>query len=364
MASKKTINSLYIHIPFCNKICNYCDFSKSLKLEKFIKPYLNSLIFELKSLKINHKLKTIYIGGGTPSCVDLEVLFIELQKYISNKTEFTIECNVLDINENLLKQYKKYCINRISLGIQSMNDIILKFLGREHTKNDVYEKIKLIKKYIKNINIDLIYGFNKLTNKILKEELVDYINLDVNHISTYSLEINKNTIFGINKLKPADTSFVRKQFDIIFKELKKHNFIRYEISNFSKFGFESNHNKTYWKDDFYYGIGLSAASYINSVRYKNTMNLNKYINKNYDRDKENISINDDKLYYLMLNLRLINEGINLLNYKNRFNEDLLDVKKDEIDKLIKRKLIKKCYDKLVVTYEGSMLLDIILRELF
>jgi len=358
---KKKINSLYIHIPFCSSICFYCDFPKILKIKKYEDKYIDALIKELGNLKINHKLKTIYIGGGTPSCILLDKLFIQLEKYIDKSTEFTIEANPLDINKKLLINYKKHHVNRLSLGVQSTNNKILKILGRKHTKNDVIKSINLAKKYIKNINIDLIYGFNELTNEILLSELKDYLKLNVNHISTYSLEIHKGTKFYNDHRKEED-DLIADQFKLIYKTLSK-KYHRYEISNFAKIGYESKHNLTYWNDDFYYGIGLGAASYINNYRYKNTLNIDEYLKGKFIKEKELVTIDDDKHYYLLLNLRK-ESGINLIDYQNRFNEDLLKVKSKEINKLINEKLLILSKKNLKYTFEGSMLLDIILRELF
>jgi len=359
--TKTKINSLYIHIPFCSSICFYCDFPKILKLKKYEEKYIDALLKELGNLNINHKLKTIYIGGGTPSCICLDKLFSKLKKYIDKSTEFTVEANPLDINKTLLINYKKNHVNRLSLGVQSTNDKILKVLGRRHTKKDVIKTVNLAKKYIKNINIDLIYGFKELTNKILSNEINDYLKLNVDHISTYSLEIHKGTKFYNDHRKEED-DLIADQFKLIYKSLsKKYN--RYEISNFSKSGYESKHNLTYWNDEQYYGIGLGAASYINNYRYKNTLNIDEYLKGITVKEKELITKNDDKHYYLLLNLRKTS-GINLLDYKKRFNEDLLKTKSNEINKLIKDKLLIKSNNFIKYTFKGSLLLDIILRELF
>ena len=359
----KKITSLYIHIPFCKNICYYCNFPKIILIKSLVKKYLKTLILELKSLKINHKLKTIYIGGGTPTCINLESLLKKLQPYLYYGTEFTIEGNIDDFNEKMLKKFLKYHVNRLSLGIQSTNNKILKILGRKHTKKKIFNKIKLIKKYFSNINIDLIYGFNELKNKILIEELQDYLSLNVNHISTYSLEINKGTIFFNQHKKESNDFFVRKQFDIIYQTFIKNNYIRYEISNFAKKKYQSKHNLNYWYNNEYYGIGLGAASYINNYRIKNTLNMNEYLKKNYIYEKEKITKNDMKKYFLMLNLRTY-KGVNLIIYQKKFNENLLIAKKNEINDLIINKLLIIKNNNLLTTYNGSMLLDIILRKLF
>ena len=357
------INSLYIHIPFCNSICPYCDFPKLLKSTPFVEKYLKILLEELASLKINHKLKTIYIGGGTPSAVPLKDLFVTLQKYISDETEFTVEVNPSDIRIDLLKEYKKYRVNRLSLGVQSTDDKILKILGRNHSKKDVFNKIKLVKKYIPNFNIDLIYGFKELTIKKLEDELTDYLKLKPKHISTYSLEIHEGTKFHNEHRAEFSDAKIRNQFDIIYKRLTKARYVRYETSNFALKNYESQHNQVYWRDLEYYGIGLGAASFINHYRIRNTRNMQNYLNKNFICEKEFISKEDDKKYYMMLNLRTIN-GIKREDYSKRFGRDIYQEKKAIIDSLIVRKLLILNKKYLITTYEGSMLLDIILRELF
>ncbi|MCQ2794115.1 MAG: radical SAM family heme chaperone HemW [Bacilli bacterium] len=362
ITTKPAIKALYLHIPFCHALCPYCDFPKLLLIKRYVKEYLPALIKELKSLKINHPLKTIYIGGGTPTSINLLPLLKALQPYISRDTEFTIEGNVLDFNPDLLKQYKKYHVNRISLGVQAMDNRLLKVLGRDHLAIDVMRKVALIKRYIKNINVDLIYGFIELSNEALKKELAVYQKLGVKHISTYALEMHPGTKFYSKHKKSMDSAKVRTQFDIIYHCLTKHGYIRYETSNFAKPGFMSKHNLIYWRDEEYYGVGLGAAGYIRGYRYQNTRNIEEYIKGRYHLNKEKVTKDDDKQYYLMLLLRT-KDGINLADYKKRFGMNLL-LEKPVITSLIKRGLLMKNKTHLFTTYEGSMLLDIILREIF
>lgn len=358
----KKIKSLYIHIPFCKSICFYCNFSKMIYFSSFAKKYLKELIKELRLLKIKNKLKTIYIGGGTPTCVNLKSLLVELQPYINKNTEFTIEGDILDFNEKLLIEYKKYHVNRVSLGIQSTNDEILKLLGRKHTRSDIFEKIKLIKKFFSNINVDLIYGLNILSEKKIISELNDYVKLKVKHISTYCLEINEGTVFFNKHKKQLDDNLARKQFDIIYYFLIKKGYCRYETSNFAKKKYESKHNLVYWKNEKYYGIGLSSASFNGKERIKNTSSLNNYLKGKYILEKEKITKKENLKYYLMLNLRLTS-GINLKEMK-QIGYDLLSKKEKEIKELVKQNLLKINKNNLCTTYEGSMLLDLILRKLF
>ena len=363
MPNNKKIYSLYIHIPFCKHICYYCDFPKMFPIKKFINNYIKTLIFELESLNINHKLKTIYIGGGTPTSINLTPLLKKLKKYIYKNTEFTIEGNINDFNKKNLLTYKKNGINRISLGIQSTDDKILKILGRTHKRKDVFKKVKIIKKYFSNINADLLYGFDELNTKKINQTINDYLSLGFQHISAYSLEINKNTIFFNQNKKPIDDNLAFKQFDYIFKTLTKNEFIRYETSNFALKNFESKHNLNYWKNNEYYGIGLGASGFINNVRYKNTLNINSYIKKNIIYEKEEISLEENKKYYIMLNLRT-SSGINIKEYKKKFHEDFFQKNKETINYLIEKKLLKKNKKNITTTYSGSMVLNRILLYFF
>ena len=331
----KKIYSLYIHIPFCKHICYYCDFPKMFLIKKFVNKYIKTLIFELNSLNIKHKLKTIYIGGGTPTSINLEPLLKKLKKYVSKNTEFTIEGDINDFNKKKILIYKKNGINRISLGIQSTNNEILKVLGRTHTRENIFEKIKLIKKYFSNINADLLYGFSELNIKKLQQTIKDYLSLNFKHISAYSLEINKNTVFFNQNKKPLCDNLVFKQFNYIFKKLTKNGFIRYEISNFAMKNFESKHNLNYWKNNEYYGIGLGAAGFINGIRYKNTLSINNYLKKNFIYEKEKISLEENKKYYLMLNLRT-SKGLNIKEYEEKFHENFLEKNKKIINYLVKK----------------------------
>ncbi|MBP5301465.1 MAG: radical SAM family heme chaperone HemW [Bacilli bacterium] len=357
------IYSLYIHIPFCKHICFYCDFPKLFLINNIVDKYLKTLIFELQKLKINHKLKTIYIGGGTPTSVKLTLLLKALKKYVDKNTEFTIEGDINDFNKKKILEFKKNGVNRISIGVQSTDNKILRHLGRAHTKEQIFKKMQLIKQYFSNINIDLIYGFNELSIKKLRHILKEYLSLGVQHISTYSLEIKKGTIFFNQNKKEADDKLVCRQFDIIFDTLTKNNFFRYEISNFSKKGFESKHNLNYWKNKEFYGIGLGAASYVNGFRYKNTLSMTEYLKKNFICEREKISLAENKKYYVMLNLRT-SQGINLDEYKKVFSEDFFEKNKEKIKYFIKKKFLRKNKKNIIATYDGSMVLDRIIMDFF
>ena len=276
--------SIYIHIPFCNSICTYCDFCKIFYDKKYINDYLNNLEQEIKVRYKSEIVNTIFIGGGTPSSLDDEELIrlmniIEIFK-LNDNYEFTVECNIESITENKLKIMKKYGVNRISIGVESFDNSIIILLGRNHTKKDVYNKMKIVKRYFSNINIDLIYAAYDDIN-ILKSDIDCFLKLDIPHISTYSLIIEDNTMLKINGMKNIDEDIDYEMYKYIEDTLEKNDYIHYEISNYAKNGYQSKHNLVYWNNEEYYGFGLSSTSYINNERITNTKNLRKYLNGEY-----------------------------------------------------------------------------------
>ena len=319
--------SVYIHIPFCEEICSYCDFCKMFYTENLVDKYLEKLKKEIEKNYKNESIETIYIGGGTPSSLNLKQLtkLFEIIKIfnLSKNIEFTFECN-LNIDNKKLELLFKNKVNRLSFGVQSFNEKNLKFLNRNHNKEDIFNVIKNAKKIgFKNINIDLIYALPNQTLKELDEDLDLFLKLDVNHISTYSLIIEPNTILYNNKIKNIDEELDYKMYELIIKKLKDYN--HYEISNFAKEGYESKHNLTYWNNLEYYGFGLSASGYINNIRYDNTRSINKYLKGNYILNKEIIDINRELEYEFILGFRKI-KGINKNNFYQKYNINILDNK--------------------------------------
>ena len=327
--------SIYIHIPFCNSICTYCDFCKIFYDKKYINDYLNNLEQEIKVRYKSEIVNTIFIGGGTPSSLDDEELIrlmniIEIFK-LNDNYEFTVECNIESITENKLKIMKKYGVNRISIGVESFDNSIIKLLGRNHTKKDVYNKMGIVKRYFSNINIDLIYAAYDDIN-ILKSDIDCFLKLDIPHISTYSLIIEDNTMLKINGMKNIDEDIDYEMYKYIEDALEKNNYIHYEISNYAKNGYQSKHNLVYWNNEEYYGFGLSSTSYINNERITNTKNLRKYLNGEY----LDTSVYEDKDIRMeneiMLGLRKL-DGIDLDRFKEKFNVSLEDIY--NIDNLVR-----------------------------
>ena len=319
--------SIYIHIPFCSNICTYCDFCKIYYNKKYINNYLESLKKEIEERYCGEKINTIFIGGGTPTSLDEDELakLFEIIKIfnISNNLEFTIESNVESITESKLKIMKEYGVNRISIGVQSFNDDIIKILGRLHNREEVYSKIELVKKYFDNINIDMIYAVNDNID-ILREDIANFIKLDVPHVSFYSLIIEDRTMLKVNNYKSISEDVDYKMYKLIEETLEDNGYIHYEVSNYARNGYESKHNLVYWNNEEYYGFGLSRTIYVDYMRRINTKNLNKYIGCDYldeeNYEDENVRIENE----IMLGLRKI-EGIDLYKFRLKYNTQLEDV---------------------------------------
>lgn len=327
--------SIYIHIPFCNNICTYCDFCKIIYNKKYISDYLDNLDKEIKSRYKGEVVNTIYIGGGTPSALEdtdlIRLMNIIKIFNINDNIEFTIECNIEDITESKLRIMRDYGVNRISIGVQSFNDGIIKLLGRSHTKEEVFDKIGLVKKYFDNINIDLIYACDNDID-IVKGDIKYFLELDIPHISTYSLIIEDNTMLKINGINNIDEDIDYEMYKYIENTLEDNNYIHYEISNYAKEGYMSKHNLVYWNNKEYYGFGLSSTSYIGNERITNTKNLHKYLNgiyiNNIEYENKDICMENE----IMLGLRKL-EGINLNIFKEKYGIELNNVY--NIDDLIR-----------------------------
>lgn len=323
------MRSVYIHIPFCSSICSYCDFCKMIYNDKWAESYLNRLEKEIDNYYENDEIKSIYIGGGTPSSLNLillERLLKITDKFKLNfKNEFTFEMNVDDINEEKIKLLKKYKVNRISVGIESFDKFKLKFLNRKHNKKDIVKAIKLLRQYdFDNINVDFMYAIPIENFNIFKKDLKRFLKLDVEHISTYSLIIEDNTVLKINNIKNIDENIDAKMYKYILKKLKSKDYRHYEVSNFAKSGCESIHNLTYWNNEEYYGFGLGAHGYINNVRYENTRNLNKYLSGEYRKEEYIVSTKEDMENEIMLGFRKLS-GIDIKKFYDKFGKNIQEV---------------------------------------
>ena len=338
MKRMNKVKSLYVHIPFCDSICDYCDFTKLLYNDKFAKEYLENLKRELEDYS-PFFVETIYIGGGTPTSLPYD--------YLAEK----------------LSLLKEYGVNRLSIGVQTTNDEISKKINRGHTFSEIKQAIKNAREIgFSNINIDLIIGLPNVTKSMFEKDLENIVSLGVDHISCYSLTVHPNTVFYSKNIEEPTPEFARELYDFAHEFLAQKGFIHYEISNWAKEGKMSIHNLTYWNNENYYGIGLGASGYLGSKRYKNFTNIQKYGKVGFIEETEEVENKDLRTYQLLTNLRTI-FGLDLEKFKILFNEDLLVSKKNEVYELIKEKLIVVEDNKLKPTYEGMMVLDQILLKL-
>ncbi len=327
------MKAVYIHIPFCNTICTYCDFPKVYKNDIWINKYLKKLEDEIKENYKGELIETIYIGGGTPSSLNIKQLtklFKIIQIFnISIDAEITLEANSEDLTpEKLL--FLKDKINRLSIGVQTFNNKLLRLMNR--TVN--ITNLKKAFKYFHNINIDLMYGFNEETPDILKQDLKEILKLKPTHISTYNLILEPNTILYIKgyRLKNDDITYEK----IINKYLKDYN--HYEISNYALKGYESKHNLTYWNNETYYGFGLGASGYISNARYDNTRSINKYLNGKYKYITHVLDEQETLQNEFILGFRKIH-GINKEQFKNKYHKNIKDI--NIIQDLLKQNLLKE-----------------------
>ncbi|MFA7384809.1 MAG: radical SAM family heme chaperone HemW [Bacilli bacterium] len=358
-------SALYIHIPFCNHLCNYCDFCKVEYFRHWAKDYLKELFKELDSHNIK-SLKTIYIGGGTPTALD-DDLFEELLKrvfsYLNGVKEYTIEANVESLTERKLQLMKKYGVNRLSLGVESTDETVLKAINRKHTYADIKKIIPLARSYgFDNINVDLIMGLPNTTLEDLKKDIERILLLEVEHISTYSLIIEKNTIFYHQNIKRKTDEEERAEYDLVHKMLTEHGFLHYEISNFAKPGKKSAHNLTYWKNEQYYGVGLGAAGYLNGRRYQNTRGITSYLRGKRILESEEITPFEDEEYFIILNLRT-SDGIDDELFFQKFGHSFIETYRAKIAEFVDNESLILKDKTIYLSYKGMMILDFILLKI-
>ena len=354
------MKGIYIHIPFCAYKCNYCDFSTMTKQYQRIDEYFNLLKKEIIMYQdLTGEVDTIYIGGGTPNLVDSKYIE-EVYKLLNDSfdlelKEFTIECNPEFVTKEKIESYKNIGIDRISLGVQTFNEEYNEFLGRGHNISHVLNSFEIISKYIDNISIDLIFGFPKQTLESIDNDL-KYINkLNPTHVSWYNMILEPGTKFYkkfIEKNRNEDIEY--EMYLKICNGLENYN--HYEISNFAKDTYESKHNKIYWRDEEYYGFGLSSSGYINQKRYTNEFFYPNYKKRILKNEKpvsflEEIDLEKKEFEFIITNMRL-KQGLDLIEYMEKFNIDLYKNNKKMIDNWVDSGLLIYKNDRINFTDSG------------
>ena len=380
---------IYIHIPFCKSKCYYCDFVSYCNEEKNIDLYIKCMEkeIEFKSKELvkfalnnneQFEIDTIYIGGGTPSFIDSKYIS-ELIKAVKKSFKIKKDCEItIEVNPDSaligkLKEYKNLGINRISIGLQSSNDNLLKEIGRVHNFEQFKEAFGNIQELkFDNINVDLMISLPNQKFKDVKTSLEEVISLNPTHISVYSLiledgtKLFKDVESGAKKM--LSENLERKMYWYVKNTLEKNNYIQYEISNYAKQNRESKHNLNCWNQNEYLGVGIAAHSFFNNIRFSNTSDLNKYL-KNIQKEEylknqeilEILSIEEKQKEYMILGLRKI-EGVQIKSFKEKFGENPIFIFKNQINKLVNENLIEIDGDSIRLTNKGLDFANIVWEE--
>ena len=376
---------IYIHIPFCKKKCYYCDFVSYANKQEKVKEYINCITKEIDSYLYeleNYNVTTIYIGGGTPSFID-SIYIVNLLNKLRDKLknndtkwsniEITIEVNPGTVNLEKLKQYKEAGANRVSIGLQSSNDKLLKQLGRIHNYQEFLNTYQTARQVgFENINVDLMLGLPNQSIQDLRETIENVVKLTPEHISVYSLILEENTkmeqCIKSGKLELPDEEVERQMYWYVKNKLELNGYEQYEISNFSKKGRESKHNTNCWKQKEYIGLGIAAHSYINRKRYSNIEDLDKYIEnikaneiEKNRRTHEIQTIDEAQKEYMILGLRTI-KGVSIQEFKEEYGENPIYLFREELNELVNEDLLEIDSDFIRLTNKGLDLANLVFEE--
>lgn len=374
--------SIYVHIPFCSSKCAYCSFVSMVGNDEDKKRYFEDLVAEVKMQSKNYRqyysVGSIYIGGGTPSCLDyyyIRDLLSSIYKNfaVKNTAEITIELNPGSIDKNKVREYILSGVNRFSIGLQSINPKVLKAMGRKHTAEDFQNAVNTIREYgIKNISSDMIIGYPKQTLADVKETLSYLIKLDIPHISVYMLQVEEGTklkaMVDNNATALPEEDLVVKMYTYVCETLAANGYNRYELSNFAKPTYESYHNRVYWKRKDYLGLGLAAHSYIGGTRFSNTESMPEYAQKIEQQEtlptvmSKTLTDEERRDEMIMLSLRTA-EGLDLDEFKEEFGDALITAKKPLIAKLIEKGYLILKDNYLICTSKGFLVLNQIILQL-
>ncbi len=372
------MSGIYIHIPFCKQACHYCDFHFSTSLKKkseLVSALQNELVLRKNELP-NEPIKTIYFGGGTPSLLNLEELTaifktIYTEFTIAENPEITLEANPDDLSEEKINELANSKINRLSIGVQSFFEEDLKLMNRAHNAEEALNSIKLARSKFDNISVDLIYGIPGMSNERWQKNIQILLDLDIPHISSYSLTVEPNTalqkFIEKGKIKPVDDAAAAQHFETLRTVLKNAGFEHYEFSNYGKPGYFSQNNTAYWLGKPYLGIGPSAHSYDGNSRKWNIVNNTLYIKaiekSELPLEVEELSITDRYNEYIMTRLRTY-FGVDLVEVESEFGKEYLEYLKEQSVVLFEKEFLRIENDVMHITEKGTFLSDGIAADLF
>ena len=355
--------SVYIHIPFCKSKCKYCSFVSFAKRDS-INSYIEKLLEEIAFYYKGECLNTLYFGGGTPSLLEPNSVSDIISKFnLSNDCEVTFEMNPDDVIEDYMNELIKFGVNRISMGAQSFDDETLKLIGRRHNSRQIFEAVRIAQRSgFKNISLDLIYGLPNQTLESLTLDLDKITSLGIQHISTYGLKIEEESFWGKNQPNNLpDDDMQADMYILINQYLASKGYDRYEISNFSKKGYESKHNLNYWDNAEYYGFGIAAHGYVDGIRYSNLTDLKRYIENSTNHQDEHLVSKEEQLEEeIFLGFRK-ESGVNVDKIRNKYELDFEEKYRDVLVKYEPEYIVKtdKGYK---LTLQGVLLSNNILSE--
>jgi len=359
--------SVYFHIPFCNQICHYCDFNKFLLEYQPIDEYLQSLALEVEMSGVT-SAKTIFLGGGTPTALEMRQLdhllkMIHERIQVTDEIEFTIEANPCDLTEEKLQLLRDYGVNRLSIGVQTFHDDLLNLIGRNHREADIYHAVWQARQVgFKNISLDLIFALPHQTLSMVEHDLQKAIDLSVEHVSVYSLIIEPKTVFyqqaSRNQLAQPGEVIEAEMYQLVMQRLAEAGFIQYEISNYGKEGFFSQHNLTYWNNEEYYGFGTGAHGYLSGIRYENYKVIKKYIQaiqagKKPILNEHFVSEREQMEEEMILGLRKT-AGISQTRFFEKFGLPLMKAFPNVVEKLMNMQLLGEEGDYIHLTQKGKL----------
>lgn len=321
--------SLYIHIPFCERKCFYCSFVVSVGQKERMNDYCASIILEMQKYK-NKRIQSIYLGGGTPSLLNqsnLENLTAAIYKnfLVDEAAEFTMEANPRDLDKQKLQTIRKVGVNRLSIGAQTFHDRHLKYLGRIHDSKDIFDTLNLVRSAsFSNVSLDLIFGLPGQTTEEIEDDLQSIIGLKPQHVSLYSLTIEKNSRFFVKDVELHDSQLQAEHYQLVVNAMNASGLKQYEVSNFAQSGYESKHNSNYWLDGEYIGLGIGAHSYVGGRRFWNISKLHDYIAKaklgeSVEEGSQMLAVNERMMDALLFGLRM-NRGVNLADIERKYGQ--------------------------------------------
>ncbi|RSL31532.1 oxygen-independent coproporphyrinogen III oxidase [Salibacterium salarium] len=368
-----TAPSIYVHIPFCEQICFYCDFNKFYIKNQPVDEYVEVLGEEIKQvIAMDEKpsIETIYIGGGTPTALNeqqLKQVLDDVNAAVKDPAavrEFTVEVNPGEADRGKFQMMRDAGVNRLSIGVQSFDDKLLQKIGRGHSAEEAVETIALAKSVgFENISVDLMFGLPEQTMQTWKHTIAKTLELDVPHISAYSLKIEEKTMFynwyRQGKIQPLPEDTEAEMYEVLVSALTSAGYIPYEISNFSKHGMDSEHNKTYWKNMEYYGVGAGAHGYLNGVRYANIGPLPHYIKAVENGEsavKEHHEVPKTEMMEeeMFMGLRM-KDGVEADRFQDKFQTSYYEIFPDVIHDLTEQELLYDSGRSLHLTEKGKLL---------